>query len=198
MITRMELKQNAKQTLKGKWDIAIGSFLAVAVISIVFNLIPFVNFISSIIIVPPLTIGLYMTYFEIIKGNSVSVSYVFKGFNITLRSAWLQIITSFFILLWMLLFIIPGIIKSLSYAMAPFILAENNNLTALEALNESKIIMEGHKADLFVLYLSFIGWAILSAITFGIALLYVGPYMTVTMMNFYNEIKRSSIDYKEE
>lgn len=194
----MELKQNAKQTLKGKWDIAIGSFLAVAVISIVFNLIPFVNFISSIIIVPPLTIGLYMTYFEIIKGNSVSVSYVFKGFNITLRSAWLQIITSFFILLWMLLFIIPGIIKSLSYAMAPFILAENNNLTALEALNESKIIMEGHKADLFVLYLSFIGWAILSAITFGIALLYVGPYMTVTMMNFYNEIKRSSIDYKEE
>ena len=88
-----------------------------------------------------------------------------------------------------LLLIIPGIVKAFSYAMAPYILADNPELTARESLNESKRIMDGHKFDLFVLQLSFFWWYILGSITFGIAYVYVIPYINATTANFYNSIK---------
>ena len=78
--------------------------------------------------------------------------------------------------------------------MAPFILADNPNLTSSEALSESIRIMDGHKFDLFVLQLSFFLWYILGAITFGIAYVYVVPYYEATMVNFYNEIKDKKIE----
>lgn len=73
--------------------------------------------------------------------------------------------------------------------MAGYVLAENPNLTARQALNISKQITKGHKAELFVLGLSFIGWGLLCVITFGIAYIYVMPYMNATITNFYNSIK---------
>ena len=73
--------------------------------------------------------------------------------------------------------------------MAPYILADNPELTANEALSKSKEIMDGHKFDLFVLQLSFFWWYMLSAITFGIAYIYVIPYVSATTANFYNSIK---------
>lgn len=88
-----------------------------------------------------------------------------------------------------MLLVIPGIIKGLSYSMATYILADHPEMTARQALNESKRIMDGHKMDLFLLELSFIGWLLLVGITCGIAIIYVGPYMNATMVNFYNSIK---------
>jgi uncharacterized membrane protein len=76
--------------------------------------------------------------------------------------------------------------------MSFYILAENPGMTAREALNESKRIMHGHKADYFVLSLSFIGWILLVSVTFGIAAIYVGPYVAATTANFYNAIKQKS------
>ena len=70
------------------------------------------------------------------------------------------------------------------------IYAENGYfLTPLQSIDESKRIMQGHKAELFVLQLSFIGWFILSSLTCGILLIYVAPYYSAAMTNFYNEIK---------
>ena len=80
-------------------------------------------------------------------------------------------------MLWSLLFFIPGIIKSYSYALAEFISRENPEKTATECLDESKELMNGHKMDLFLFDLSFIGWHILSALTCGILYIYVMPYM---------------------
>ena len=94
-----------------------------------------------------------------------------------------------FTCLWSLLFIIPGIIKAISYYMAYFVLADNPELSAKEALDESKRITSGHIGDLFVLYLSFISWVLLGAITCGLALIYVVPYMQTTMANYYLELK---------
>lgn len=74
--------------------------------------------------------------------------------------------------------------------MSYFVLAENPQMTAREALNESKKIMSGHKMELFVLYLSFILWMLLGAVTLGIAYIYIAPYMYATITNFYQEIKR--------
>ena len=94
--------------------------------------------------------------------------------------------------LWSLLFVIPGIIKSLSYAMTPFIMAENPDMTASEAINASKELMDGHKGELFWLGLTFIGWNLLSALTLGIGSLFVNPYMNAAYAAFYKDLTGST------
>ena len=76
----------------------------------------------------------------------------------------MNFLVGLYTLLWMLLFIIPGIIKSFSYAMTPYILAENPDMTATEAITESRRIMNGNKWRLCCLSISFIGWALLCAV----------------------------------
>ena len=90
--------------------------------------------------------------------------------------------------LWTVLLVIPGIVKSFSYAMTPFILADNPNLTANQAITRSRELMDGHKWELFVLSLTFIGWEILGALCFGIGLLWVTPYKNAAYAAFYRQI----------
>lgn len=90
--------------------------------------------------------------------------------------------------LWALLFIIPGIIKSLSYSMTPFIMAENPDMTASEAIEASKQMMDGHKGELFVLGLTFIGWNLLSALTLNIGNLFLNPYQNAAYAAFYKNL----------
>lgn len=94
-----------------------------------------------------------------------------------------------YVALWSLLFIIPGIIKSYSYAMTPFIMAENPNLTASEAINLSKKMMDGHKGDLFWLGLTFIGWVLLSILTLNIGSIFLNPYVNAAYAAFYRQVK---------
>jgi len=98
---------------------------------------------------------------------------------------WMGLLTFF----WSLLFIIPGIVKAFSYAMTPFILDEYPELTPVEAIHRSRMMMKGHKFDLFWLYLSFIGWAILCIPTCGIGFLWLAPYMQTAEAAFYEEVK---------
>lgn len=91
--------------------------------------------------------------------------------------------------LWGLLLIVPGIVKSLSYAMTPYIMAEEPNLNASEAIQKSMLMMEGHKWNLFLLHLSFLGWDILAALTAGIGNLILNPYKNAAMTAFYRELK---------
>jgi len=92
--------------------------------------------------------------------------------------------------LWGLLLVIPGIVKSLSYAMTPFIMAEQPELSASEAIQKSMLMMDGHKWDLFVLELSFIGWSIMAAMTFNIGNLVLNPYKNAAITAFYRELKQ--------
>ena len=78
--------------------------------------------------------------------------------------------------------------------MSMYILAENKGKPALECINESKAMTNGHKMDLFVLGLSFIGWGLLCVITFGIAYIWVGPYMNATFANAYQNLKPVTIN----
>lgn len=92
--------------------------------------------------------------------------------------------------LWTLLLIVPGIVKAYEYRMIPYILAENPNISRQEAFALSKKMMDGEKWNTFVLDLSFIGWNLLSAITFGIVgLFYVNPYMYATKAELYLKLK---------
>ena len=149
--------------------------------------------IATYVVTPALSVGLTMVYLEVTYGEGVNVPTLFKTFQNThqwIASVILLILIGIFTLLWSLLLVIPGIIKSLSYSMSYYILAENPDMTAREALNESKAIMHGHKMDLFVLELSFIPWLLLVAVTLGIAAIWVEPYMQLTLTNFYHNIKR--------
>jgi len=102
-----------------------------------------------------------------------------------------------FTVLWCLLFIIPGIIKSLSYAMTPFIMAENPNMTAKEAIKASQVLMDGHKRELFWLEFSFIGWQILCVFTLGIGIFFLNPYINAALAAFYRNISSPTTSQEE-
>ena len=99
-----------------------------------------------------------------------------------------KLLKTIYEILWTMLLIIPGIIASYSYAMTDYILAENPELTAKEAIERSKDMMEGNRWRLFCLEISFIGWGILSLLTLGIGSLWLTPYMEASMAAFYREI----------
>ena len=92
-----------------------------------------------------------------------------------------------FVFLWSLLFVIPGIIKSYSYAMTPYIMADNPEMTANEAITASKQLMDGHKWELFCLGFSFIGWHLLALLTFGIGMFFLVPYVESAYVAFYRD-----------
>ena len=118
------------------------------------------------------------------------VGEIFDIFGLFFKVLWLQILMGLFITLWSLLLIVPGIIASYRYSMALFILFDDPDKSALECLAESKRMMEGWKGRLFVLDLSFFGWALLSAIPF--VMLYTVPYMELTRANFYRFVSGNS------
>ena len=93
--------------------------------------------------------------------------------------------------LWSLLFIIPGIVKSYAYAMTPFIMAENPEMTASEAITASKEMMDGHKGELFTLDLTFIGWDLLCLLTLNIGHLWLNPYKNAAYAVFYKDLTAS-------
>ena len=99
------------------------------------------------------------------------------------------LIMGLFIFLWSLLFVIPGIIKAIAYSQVGFILAENPELEYQEALKRSEDMMRGHKWRYFELQLSFIGWYLLSILTFGIGFIFLAPYLSMTQVAFYDDLK---------
>lgn len=100
----------------------------------------------------------------------------------------LQLLSFIYIFLWTLLFVIPGIIAAFRYAMAPYILEENPNMTASEAINCSKEMMRGNKWRLFCLHISFIGWFFVCIFTCGIGFLWLGPYVAAAEAAFFYEV----------
>ena len=109
----------------------------------------------------------------------------FKYWKTTAAASFLQ---GLYVFLWSLLFIIPGIVAGYSYAMTNYILAENPELTASEAIEQSKSMMYGHRLRLFCLQFSFIGWDLLCALTLGIGNLWLRPYKQAAEAAFYREV----------
>ena len=193
-MNRSVLKARAKQQIKGKIGILFVISLIVAVVSGLANLIlssiPVVGSLaSSIIVTPAFALSVVCVYLNLTKGVDPSASDAFCGFNDFWSAFKVNFLVGLFTFLWSLLFVIPGIVKSFSYSMSMYILAENKEKPALECINESKQMTHGHKMDLFVLGLSFIGWALLGVVTFGIAFIWIYPYMQTTYANAYNYLK---------
>lgn len=116
------------------------------------------------------------------------VESLFAYFGNWKTTAATRFLTTLYTFLWTLLFIIPGIIANYSYAMTGFILAEHPEMTAGEAIERSKEMMDGNRFRLFCLQISFIGWTILCSFTFGIGNLWLRPYRHAATAAFYREI----------
>lgn len=125
---------------------------------------------------------------NLIDGLDASFAEVFAYFPFWKNAICTRILTKLYIFLWSFLFVIPGIMASLSYAMTDYILAEHPELSAGEAIHRSKEMMEGNRWRLFCLQLSFIGWDILCALTLGIGNLFLTPYKQAAIACFYREV----------
>ena len=199
MILRSELKQNAKNQLKNNWGLAIGIIIVCTLISCIPNLLVEINDesfaiaiiipIITLVITGPLTIGQCKFFINLANRSNPKFSDLWYGFNNILKAIGVTLLVGIIVSIGTILLIIPGIILSFMYSQAYYIMAENPEMSIIDCLKEISRIMKGHKMDLFVLELSFLGWVILMGITFGIAGLYVLPYYSATLTNFYLEIK---------
>lgn len=133
---------------------------------------------------------------DMVDRKDARMETLFTYFNHWKTTAATRLLQSLYTLLWTLLFIIPGIVATYSYAMTGFILAEHPELTASEAIQRSKDMMYGNRFRLFCLQLSFIGWGILCSFTLGIGTLFLRPYVQAATAAFYREI--SGTEYFEE
>lgn len=113
---------------------------------------------------------------------------IFSQFHRFGSTVCLTLLRKAMVIFWSLLFLIPGIIASLNYSMAHYILFENPEMTAMEALRESKMLIKGHRFKLLCLKLSFLGWEILSIVTLGLGDLIIRPYAETSIAVFYREI----------
>lgn len=136
-----------------------------------------------------ITLGLKLFNIRLVANqHQKPFSTLFERFDIVLKALLLQLAMFFFIFLWTLLFIIPGIIASYRYALAPYLMAQNPGLGVMEAISQSKQMMTGHKGRLFLLELSFIGWVLLCFLTAGIGFLWLFPYINASEAAFYLDL----------
>lgn len=201
MKTNQDYKNAALAALKGNWTQAVLAGLAVVAIALVANMLTaadpegalaaFVSFAVAICVSMPLSVGLYAAYRELYLGANVKVAEnaFKKGFGNWGHHVGGMLLMTVYTFAWTLLLIIPGIIKVFSYALTPFILTDKPELSADEAIELSMKMMDGHKLDLFILYLSFIGWYLLSILTLCIGMLWVMPYQYTAMVAFYEDVK---------
>ena len=204
MWTRAELKASAKKVLSASYWYCVFitiMFMGISMIALYFiRYIPFLSygyFLIFLFLIFPMCTGINYFYLcNRIKAPEVeNVSYAFNGSRY-LKIVWANAWMILFIFLW---FIIPlaGLvfvfIKTISYSMTPFILAENSNIDFRRILKLSISMTNGYKGDIFKLCLSFIGWALLATVTLGIGWIFLAPYMSATYTELYVKLRDNAI-----
>ncbi len=184
------LMKMGRETLKGNWGLAIGAFLVVYLIGGAIQSIPKGGGgILYLIIGGPFALGMAMFSLAYSRHQEPRFEQVFEGFRDFGRALGTYLLIVLYVFLWLLLFVVPGIIAALSYSMTFFILVDDSSITATDALKKSKQMMNGYKWKLFGLYLRFFGWALLCILTLGIGFLWLAPWVHVTTAHFYEDIK---------
>lgn len=147
------------------------------------------------LVLPAINLGIYRVYLANIDGTAPDLKSAFAGFCDWWKAVKVNFLMNFFTLLWSLLLVVPGVIKHLSYSMAPYVLAENKELSARECMNRSKAITKGILKELLLFDLSFVGWHLIGVLTFGIGYIWIKPYISASFANHYRELEE---DYKEK
>ena len=137
----------------------------------------------------PLEWGFNVYFLNLIRRQDISYGRLFDGYKDFGRIFLAGLLVTLATVVGLILFIIPGIIVAMMYAQVEFILKDDKDISAIDAMKKSAQLMQGHKAELFWLVLSFIGWAILSVLTLGFGFLFLGPYFESTMAHYYEDLK---------
>jgi len=136
-----------------------------------------------------MSLGITMFYLSISRRQEATFGQAFSGFSRFGEALAAYVVMSVFVALWALLLIIPGIIKSYSYALTFYILGEDSSVGPVEAITRSKQMMDGNKWKLFCLHWRFFGWTLVGILTCGIGFLWIVPYMGVAGAQFYDDVK---------
>jgi len=148
--------------------------------------------IGGIIITPILWVSKARYDLKVYNGEQGKAEDLFSSFKgveagRSIGGYWYMVL---WIWLWSFLFVIPGIVKAVAYSLTPYILADEPDILVTEALERSKQLTKGHKWQIFIFYLSFFGWTLLSCCTCGIVgVLYSAPYMNFSFAGIYEELR---------
>lgn len=183
------LMKMARETLDGKWGLAIGAFFVVYLIEGTISSIPKAGPVLSLIIGGPFALGMAMFSLSLSRNQEARFEQVFEGFRDFGRALGAYLLIILFVFLWLLLLIVPGIIAAISYSMTFFIMVDDPSIKAMDAIDKSKQMMNGYKLKFFYLQLRFLGWALLCILTLGIGFLWLIPYVYVSVAHFYDDIK---------
>lgn len=152
------------------------------------------NVLISIVLIP-LNIGVAQNVLAWSRGEDVNKwKVLFGGFNsakIFFKQVGVVVLNTILCALWAILLVVPGIIKGLAYSMYPYVLRDEPDLSVWQTLKKSEAIMKGYKGKLFLMYLSFVGWFILGAFTFGILYIWLTPYVMTSTVKFYDDVRRA-------
>ena len=193
----VEMRKRARQILGG--SVLRGEWLYAVLIAAIVGFVAYVTSMVSILIAGILGVGSAAYFLSMVRGEGRhdDLRIAVDGAQKNIGGACITgLLVAIYTMLWSMLFIIPGIVKGLSYSMAYYVRVDNPELSATEAINESKRLMEGHKWQLFCLGFSFVGWFILGTLCFGIGILWASAYMQAATAVFYQELLMEK-EYKD-
>ena len=190
MTNNTQIMSDARESLSGKWSLAIGTFLIFLLISIGATLIPFAGQVIGFLIAGPLAVGGAFFALNIVREQVAKTDDLFFSFNNNLGNSILAYLLFFvFVFIGFILLIIPGIIVALALSQTWFILAENPSMDSYEAIIKSKNMMKGYKWQYFKIGLRLFGLGLLCLLTLGIGFLWLLPYQYVVYAKFYEQLK---------
>lgn len=186
-----EIRQIAWDVYTPAWKAPVLMALVYFVATGLLSSIPAVGWALTIFVSLPLAYILLngMRHFLLGRKEEATVTWMWEQIKGNYqRSFFVYGLVTLFTFLWGLLLIVPGIIKSYAYAMAAYIAEDEPETAPMETLRKSEQLMKGHKLDLFILDLTFIGWYMLGALCLGIGIIFVLPYHYMARAEFYQEL----------
>lgn len=190
---RLYLMREARSILQPYWLISVGVCLVYA---IVLGVPPELNTYGewlSLLLAGPLNLGLCMYFLKISNSESPGIENIINGFQPLLQVLLLYFVSSLFIVLGLLLFILPGIVLSMGFSMSYYIMAEQQDITFVEALQKSWDLTQDHKMDLFLLNIRFIPWYVLGLLCLVVGVFVVIPWHQTTLALVYKEFKAKKL-----
>lgn len=201
-----EFRRWGRQALTGNWGKAILATLIFTLLTtgpmflfkVMFSAesLDRISNLYTLLVGGPLTLGYVGFMIGIFRRKNPAATDVLQGFEYFIKALMLMVITNVFVALWSLLFVIPGIIAAFRYSMVFYIMKDNPDMGVMEIIAESKRMMTGNKMKFFLLQLSFIGWVLVSILTFGLGFIVLLPYAFSSFVGFY-EVARGALDQRQ-
>ena len=193
MTANRDLMAQARESLRGKWGLAIGTIVVAQIILIGAQFVPYIGRIGFYVIAGPMDVGLCIFALALSRNQNPQLPQIFEGFQKFGVALGAYLLMVLFVFLWLLLLIIPGIIAAYAYSQTFYLIAEDANIGSLEAIRKSKEMMRGNKWKLLCLNLRFIGWTLLCMLTLGIGFLWLAPYVIISFAKFYDDLAHPAV-----